>query len=375
MHRTFESMMAAAASVVWCVTGLTLLSGSRAWPAEPLRPGEPVDYGKIAFSPEEWKKRGISTQLVPWTGERVVFLTTNNVSLDKKVMAIFLDRLDAGWKLYADLTGRSPGLFKQLNGKPTIAAVPRGSLTCGIGCGFIGATGIEVAGFYTSDYPLVSKHTAAFPHYYFYEMGRNYYTFGERHSLFITGYAVFMRYVCMDALGCEDPDRPTRATIEQAEELYAKSDLDFIKAFTTLGGLDEKAPRLKQADGKPLQPSDQPVIYASAMLKLRHDCGGDVWVKRFFAQLTKCPKVKADNPAAGLRQSLSWFVAASCAAHKDLSGLFVDRWRFPLTREARAVLAQARWNSPETDAPAVLAVLPSNPFPTEPRLQQPDTAK
>ena len=44
------------------------------------------------------------------------------------------------------------------------------------------------------------------PHYVFYEMGRNYYTFGDRHSCFITGFAVFMRYVCMDALKCEDTD-------------------------------------------------------------------------------------------------------------------------------------------------------------------------
>jgi hypothetical protein len=36
-------------------------------------------------------------------------------------------------------------------------------------------------------------------------MGRNWYVFGGRHSSFITGYAMFMRYSCMDARGCENP--------------------------------------------------------------------------------------------------------------------------------------------------------------------------
>lgn len=345
----------------WSLAVAVLLTAAPAFAADLLRPGPPTDYGKLAFNPGEWTKRGLSTVLVPWTGERVVFLTTN-ANLDPRIMTLFLARLDGGWKLYADLTGRTPGLFKQLDGKPTIAAVPRASLTCGYGCGYIGATGIEVAGFYADDYPLVTRQTNAFPHYYFYEMGRNFYTFGDRHSAFITGSAVFMRYVCMDALGCDDPDRRTRDIIERAEDLYAKSGLSFLKAFTMLGGLSEKEPRLKHPDGKPLQPSDQPVIYASAMLKLRRDCGGDAWVKRFFAQLVKCPKIKADSAQAALRQSLSWLVAASCAARKDLSGLFVDRWRLPLSPETRQALARVRWEAPSTDASTVLGLLPADPF-------------
>ena len=327
-----------------------------------LAPGPAIDYSKLAFNPDRWQQRGVSTQLFPWTGERLVFLTTRS-NLDHGVMARWVGRLDAGWKLYADLTGRTPGLFKQLAGKPTIAAVPDAGLTCGVGCGYIGATGIELGKFYNDDYPLILAKTNAFPHYCFYEMGRNFYTFGDRHSLFITGYAVFMRYVCMDALGCEDTDRKTRETIEQAEALYAQSDLDFLKAFTTLGGLDEKAPRVRRPDGKWLQPSDQPVIYASAMLKLRRDYGGDAWVKRFFAELTKCPKVKADNADTALRQSLSWLVAASCAARRDLSPVFVDRWRFPMSAETRQALAGIAWEAVDTDAASVFKKLPASASP------------
>lgn len=50
--------------------------------------------------------------------------------------------------------------------------------------GRLGATGIEVAGF-DRDFRLVHENQSAFPHYYFYEMGRNWYAFGDRHSSLI----------------------------------------------------------------------------------------------------------------------------------------------------------------------------------------------
>lgn len=292
-------------------------------------------------------------RLHPWTGAQVAFLTTRT-NLDGAVMRRIVERLDAGWALYADLTGRRPRPFKQLAGMPVIAAVPDSGLTCGYGCGYVGLTGIELGGFYEHDYPLVAGNRNASPHYWFYEMGRNFYTFGDRHSQFITGCAVFMRYVCMDALGCHDPDRATRQTIEDAEVLYAHSDLEFLRAFTTVAGLDEKAPRLKRANGRALHPSDQPVLYASAMLKLRRDHGGDAWVKRFFAQLAACPEIQADTPQGALRQSLNWLVAASCAARRDLSDVFVDRWRMPLSRPTREALSRVPWDGPDADAAAVL---------------------
>lgn len=39
-------------------------------------------------------------------------------------MARLLTRLDDGWQLYAELTGRRPTPFKQLDGKPALVAVP-----------------------------------------------------------------------------------------------------------------------------------------------------------------------------------------------------------------------------------------------------------
>jgi len=190
-------------------------------------------------------------------------------------------------------------------------------------------------------------------------MGRNFYVFGDRHSLFVTGYAVFMRYVCMDVLRCEDPDIETRCGIEAAEKRFAESDMSFLEGFTTVAGLDEKAPRLKNEKDEPIVPSDQPVMYASAMLKLRRECGGDAWLKRFFAQLAACPEIKPENEDAALRQCLSWLVSASCAARKDLSPLFADRWRMPLMPSMRHALASIDWADSDLAAAQVLQDLAS----------------
>jgi hypothetical protein len=150
---------AGAASAIWSGSILTMIwrvllpsltlvvSDLQARNMAPLQPGSPLDYSKFAFQPESWKKRGLSLKLIPWTGTNVVFLTTE-ATLDPALMGIWVSRLDAGWQVYADLTGRVPSPSRQFEGKVTIAAVPGYDLTCGAGCGFVGATGIELAMFY-----------------------------------------------------------------------------------------------------------------------------------------------------------------------------------------------------------------------------------
>lgn len=311
--------------------------------------GEPIDYQPHAFYPDRWENLGVDTTMHPWEGERVVLLTTSN-EFDAKVMERIVERLDTGWGLYAEVVGKSPRPFKELNDKVTIAAVPDGRLTCGVGCGRIGATGIEVAKFYTEDYPMVAKDPDAFPHYFFYEMGRNYFVFGNRHSVYTTGFAVFMRYVCMDALRCTDPEQRAREQIEKAEAIYAESDISFLDAFTVNGKWSEKQPRLRGFDG----PSDQPVLYTSAMLYLQKNHGGQQFTKQFFKQLHTCPEVSPTDPQSALLQSMNWLVAASCAAGKDLTPIFVDRWRMPLSDATRRSLGRIDWKKKNIEAGRVL---------------------
>lgn len=320
--------------------------GARQGPT-PLRPGRAIEYGGLAFQPEVWRAQGVSTRMLPWTGKEVVFLTLPRRDYDGRLMRRWVERLDGGWRTYRDLVGEDPRPLKVWEGKPVIAAVPDPRFTCGAGCGYVGHTGIELALFYDHDLPRLAANPEAMPHYVFYEMGRNFYVFGDRHSCFTTGFAVFMRYVCMDALGLADEDRATRETIERAEGLVAASELSFLRAFTNAGGLDEKEPRCKDTDGDPIHPTDQPVVYASAMLFLRRTLGGDAWLRRFYEELRSLPGAPHDTEEGALHQGRAWYAAASLAAERDLRPEFVGRWRLPFTAEQHALLDGIDWEANE----------------------------
>ena len=322
---------------------------SPALAADAITSGDPVDYSRLAFYPDRWKQKGLELELVPWKGREIAFLTVTD-DHDPKTMTAFIGHLDAGWKLYAELTGRQPRKHRAVDGLPTIAAVPGGGLTCGYGCGYVGATGIEMTSFYNGHYPALQQSPKAVPHAYVYEMGRNYYTFGRKHDAFTTGFAVFMRYVCTDTLKLNDNDLRTRKTIDEAIGLYAGSKLPFLRSFTNAGGLREKQNRLKTS------PSDQPVMYASAMLHLWKS-HGDNWLQGFFRQLATCPETNQSSKDGARTQCLAWFVAASCAAAEDLSGTFVDNWRLPLSGKERRLLATTDWKKSDLDAGSLVRQL------------------
>lgn len=336
----------------------TLLGWSVVAPGQDVRPSAAVEYRPMF--PEKWKAKNQSTKMVPWEGKHVVFLTTT-ADLDREVMSLFLDRLDRAWQLYADYIGLSPQPHLLHNGKVTIAAVPDASFTCGAGCGHVGYTGIEVGVFYSWDYPNTSKNRDQFSDYYFYEMGRNYFRFGDRHSAFTTGFSVFMRYVCMDALKCENRHADVHKKLAAAEAEVAGSKLTFLQAFTTVttGGRDE------YSDLIPGYPSASASLYASAMLKLRRDHGGDEWVKKFFGHLRKCPPIPwvADPKDSGTAQGLNWLVAASCAAGKDLTPVFEERWKMPVGKRTREALKTVNWARADISPVTVLGSLPADELP------------
>ena len=307
-----------------------------------LKPGAPIDYAPLAFQPKTWAEKGHSTMMVPWEGKKIVFLTTS-ADLDVSLMGRWVQRLDDGWALYEELTGAKPRPLKEINGRATIAAVPDFDYTCGAGCGYLGHSGIELAMFYRWNYPGLRQNPEAMPHYVFYEMGRNFYTFGDRHSCFTTGFAVFMRYVCMDVLKCDDADLATRRTIEEAESKAGRNEMPFLRTFTNADGLGEKEPRLKDGAGRWVDPSDQPVMYASAMMKLYRENGRNEWLRRFFRALAQSAETSPDSREGAQRQCWNWYLAASIAARQDLSAVFADRWMMPLSSQTRTALASIPW--------------------------------
>jgi hypothetical protein len=327
-----------------------------------IKPGVTVDYADLAFEPSRWKERGLETRMDSWVGNEVAFLALPS-DLDPVVMVHYVNALDRGWRLYREITGKSPRLNKEFKRKPVIAAIPSPELTCGVGCGQIGSTGIELAMFYDRNYPALVKDPMAIHHYTFYEMGRNYYTFEDRHSLFFTGFAVLMRYVCMDTLGYHDEDPRTRVAIEEAERHFKDCEFGFLDIFTDLGPSRLTGNRIKDDSGNLINPSDIPCVYASAMLRLRRENGGNEWLSGFFRELEDTPPVKPDSPDAALLQCWNWFLSASVAAKKDLSPVFVDEWKFPLSPQAREQLGKMNWEEKSLSAERLVRKIrfPFNP--------------
>ncbi len=324
---------------------ITLLSFSPVHSAE-IKAGDGLDYSKLAFYPKRWEERKIDTTMFPWIGEHIAFLTITD-AFDPKVMTQFVDSLDQAWGTYLRFTGKAPRMHRNVDGKAPIAAIPSGNLSCGAGCGYVGATGIEANYFYSSTYNNLQKNPKAIPHLYFYEMGRNFFTFGNKHNSFTTGFAVFMRYVCIDSLDVVDADQRTRQTITKAIDDYAASDLEFLKTFTNVYGLSEKKNRLNN------RPTDQPVMYASAMLSLWKN-HGDAWLTDFYKNIHTLPGHSNKTKEGARAHALGWYLSASVAAKKDLAPTFVQKWRLSLTEKEKTLLSKIDWKSKDLTAGNIL---------------------
>jgi hypothetical protein len=193
---------------------------------------EPITLLYTPLYPNRWVEKSISPQMFVYQGQNIVLLL-NSKSYENKIVEKLVSILDSAWALFLELVRSSPkSSCQEYNGKPSIAMVEGDNLTCGIGCGNIGYNGIELTTFYNCDDIILSSNEKCIPHYYFYEMGRNFYLFGKKFETFTTGFAVFMRYVCVDTLELIDMDFQSRKQIESVES-KVNNDHDFLKWFTS----------------------------------------------------------------------------------------------------------------------------------------------
>src|SRR5688572_6750845 len=152
-------------------------------------PKRTVDY--VSFN-------GVKRRLYPWRGRRVAMLTPER-DLDRRVMTRLIHAFDAVHGFYALATGREPQLTRHVDGLMTIAVE---SDTCGAGCGYLGATGIELT---PESFELLCRglrSAGEIDQVLPYEFGRNFWFYGDQLAFhgedesdaFTTGYAVLMRF-------------------------------------------------------------------------------------------------------------------------------------------------------------------------------------
>ena len=341
-------------------------TGGSAAAAGGVQAGEPFDYASVAFYPDRWEKNDVTSPMLPWVGEEIALITPDE-RFDEKVIGEFVGHLDRGWALYRDIVGKSPRRHKAYAGKPTIAILPAPGLSCGYGCGYVGSTGIEMSDF-DNHYAAAKNDPLAVPHAYFYEMGRNYFVYRDRHSCFTTGFAVFMRYVCMDSLELHDSDKQTRKAIDEAIGRFERNDMSFLDAMTSFGPHGEKGNRLKDENGKAIVPSDQNVLYASLMLQLREEFGGDDFVRRFYGSLHDAPSIRPVDAVTARKQCLSWLVCASVASKSDLTKRFTQDWKLSLEEGTIGRLGKIDWEKTSvTGAFEIISGATDLPSVTSPR--------
>lgn len=283
------------------------------------------DKGPVAYT----SIQGADLLLFPWEGKNLVLLTASP-NYDPSVMARILTTLDAAYAYYATVTGRTPSLYKNINGKATIAEVAE---TCGAGCGYLGATGIEIMpAYFNTLYSQVAANNL-YDQVLFYELGRNFSFYinqveykDSNLGTVITGYAVYMRFKSMEAAGAQGA--PFNGHSFESFKSEVAGLVDSYEADPSLNW--ENTLKIGKAPPNAMNLGG-PDLLASMIMRLERDYGGEAFVRRFWQEVGNQPSAVTTNDA------LNNFVrAASAAAGTDLTSLFQNRWRWPLQNKINA---------------------------------------
>jgi hypothetical protein len=292
---------------------------------------------------------------VPWAGRKMAFLT-NSSALDPVVMDRMTTTFDAVFDWYAEATGRLPDPKAGFlyNGLPTVAEV---TVSCGAGCGFLGATGIELEGG-TFDILYDGVRTVnQYDQTLFYEYGRNFYFYDPKirykesgalaapagSSGWIgTGYAVLMRFGAMDAVGVEGA--PFGGTPFPAFRASVAAMLDTYTANASLNFSNTLLANTPPAGGG--STSD---FFASFGLRLAQWYGPQV-LSRMWLEIGARPDAATTQDAVD-----NWFLGCCYGAGRNLGPLFTGPWKIPVSGAAQTE-AQTRWGTPPASFPFVPSI-------------------
>ncbi|UOG77425.1 PKD domain-containing protein (plasmid) [Hymenobacter tibetensis] len=263
--------------------------------------------------------------LYAWEGANVLLLARNN-TLNRATMFKWLKAMDATYAYYKLCTGRDPALNPPtyLNNRTTIADV---ATTCGAGCGYLGATGIELQNTYFDLTYNAINATNQYDQILFYEFGRNFWFYGGKlayktNDPITTGYAVFMRFMAMESAGVNGAafgpwTFPTfRANVENLINIYLAT--PSLNWANTLG----------VGQGVPNSGLGATDLFASFCFRLRRDYGGEPFIRNLWKQAGLRPNAVTTQDAVD-----NFFLASCAAANKNLTAVF-QLWRWPLSASA-----------------------------------------
>lgn len=270
-----------------------------------------------------------------WEGQHLAFLT-EPTGRDARIMTRIVNTFDRAWEAYQALTGKVPTTSSATtyNGRGTVAVV---GATCGAGCGYLGFSGIEIMPeFFDILYQAVESRNE-FDQVLFYELGRNFWFYTDQLEYkgsnntgsITTGYAVFMRYVTLEAAGVEGA--PTAGVSFATARAVVEGMIDTYLANPALNWGNTLA--IGQGVSNPLnfQSTD---LFASFLFRLRRDFGGNAFLSRLWREVAALPVASSTQDAVD-----NFIRASSKAAGLNLAGAFTN-WRWPVSDQVKAELAR-----------------------------------
>lgn len=220
--------------------------------------------------------------------------------------------MDSVYGYYRQCTGQDPAIASYINNLSTIADVPS---TCGAGCSYIGATGIEILNTYFDIMYNAINSSNQYDQVNFYEFGRNFWFYSSQlqyknNDLVVTGFAVFMRFMSMAATGVNGAPFGSWsfATFRANEEGL----IDTYLADTTLNWGNT----LGAGQGVPNSGLGATDLFASFCFRLRRDYGGENFVQKVWKQAGLRPVATTTQDAVD-----NFFLASCAAANKNLTSL------------------------------------------------------
>jgi len=263
--------------------------------------------------------------LFAWKGKKVMILSRNS-NLNEMTMRKWLRAMDATYGYYRLCTGREPTPFAPtyIDNHTTIADVPS---TCGAGCGYLGFTGIEMQNDYFDIMYYAINNNNEYDQEDFYEFGRNFWFYGDKlaykeNDPVATGYAVFMRFMAMDAAGVKGA--PFGSWSFSTFESKVKNLINSYLADPSLNW----ANTLGIGQGVPNSELGATDLFASFCFRLRQDFGGDNFVRKVWKKAGLRPNAITTQDAVD-----NFFLASCAAANKNLTAVF-QSWRWPLSANA-----------------------------------------
>lgn len=293
------------------------------------------------FATSYTTQKGVVLNLYAWPGSKNAFLT-KTAALDPVSMRKILNAADGTYNYYAGTVGKLPGLYLNYNGLATIADTGVGGVDlCGDGCTYIGSTGMEISdNAFNWLYTGVQSNT--YDQVIFYEFGRSFWVMGSQlqyaspadSSCEVTGFAVLMRYRSIQAQGLTGTYGGTVAnytnqynnTLGMIDTYAANSSLNFNNTFLTNSF---SSPYGGCAD-----------LWTSMVLRLAQNYGGEAFIQALFKEALKRPAAVTTQDAVD-----NFILAASAAANANLTLVFQNQWRWPVSTAASAE-AMSKWGKP-----------------------------